>query len=60
MTQELCYLFNVVSNSENVPDEWRKGMIVRLPKKGNLINCNYNGEGLRCYHSLGKFCVQYF
>ena len=27
--QELCHLFNIVSGT--VPDEWRKGMIVRLP-----------------------------
>ena len=34
MAQELCHLFNIVWNSGTVPDEWRKGMIIRLPKKG--------------------------
>ena len=34
MAQELCHLFNIVWNFETVSDKWRKGMIVRLPKKG--------------------------
>ena len=34
MAQELCHLFNIVWNSGTVPDELRKGMIVRLPKRG--------------------------
>ena len=29
-----------------VPDEWRKGIIVELPKKGNLTDCN-NWTGIR-------------
>ena len=33
MAQELCHLFNIVLNSETVPDEFRKDMIVRLPKR---------------------------
>jgi len=25
---------------ENVPEEWRQGIIVKLPKKGDISNCN--------------------
>ena len=39
MAQELCHLLNIIWNSATVPDEWRKGMIVRLPKR-ELSNCN--------------------
>ena len=53
MAQELCHLFNIVWNSETVPDEWRKGMIVRLPKKGDLSNCN-NWQSITLLSVRGK------
>ena len=57
MAQELSHLFNIVWNSGTVPDEWRKGMIVRLPKKGHLSNCN-NWQGITPLSVPGKvFCA---
>ena len=56
MAQELCHLFNIVWNSETVPDEWRKGMIVGLPKKGDLSYC-YTWRGITLLSVPGKvFC----
>jgi hypothetical protein len=27
-------------NEGKVPADWKKGLIVKLPKKGNITNCN--------------------
>ena len=33
-----------VWESERVPNDWRCGLIIRLPKKGNLVECgNWRG-----------------
>ena len=32
--------------SERVPNDWRCGLIIRLPKKGNLMKCG-NGRGIK-------------
>ena len=34
----LTTLMNICWTSKMVPDEWRKGIIVELPKKGNLTD----------------------
>jgi endonuclease/exonuclease/phosphatase family metal-dependent hydrolase len=40
----LLKLCNEVWNSEKVPSSWRKGVIVKLPKKGDLRECgNWRG-----------------
>ena len=33
-------LFDLIWEQERVPDEWLKGIIVKLPKKGDLLDCN--------------------
>jgi len=33
---ELAYLFNLIYKNEDVPDDWRHGIIVTLPKKVRL------------------------
>ena len=38
-------LLNTCWTSKMVPDEWRKNMIVKLPKKGILTDCN-NWRGI--------------
>jgi hypothetical protein len=32
-------LFSDIWTSETIPDEWRRGVIVKIPKKGNLSIC---------------------
>ena len=36
----LRILFDKIWEKEVVPDEWLKGIIVKLPKKGDLLDCN--------------------
>ena len=38
-------LFTAVWNGEKVPDDWTKGVICKLPKKGALTDCN-NWRGI--------------
>ena len=40
MIQKLVHLFNLCWTKEQVSEEWRKGLIVKLPKKGNISDCN--------------------
>jgi len=36
----LTNLFSMVCQNKEVPTEWRNGIIVPLPKKGDLSDCN--------------------
>ena len=37
-------LFRTVWETEEIPEDWNCGLIVKLPKKGNLIDCgNWRG-----------------
>ena len=42
---EMEKLFKEVWDTEEVPDEWKQGLIVKLPKKGDLTVCG-NWRGL--------------
>ena len=45
--QMLVKLFNQAWEEEEVPDDWKKGIIVKLPKKGDLSVCdNWRGINL--------------
>ena len=42
--QILCKIFQDIWDTENIPQEWKKGTIVKLPKKGDLSDCgNWRG-----------------
>jgi hypothetical protein len=48
----LCNLFKKIWKQENIPEEWRKGLLFKLPKKGNVLNCsNRRGITLLCVSS---------
>ena len=52
----LVDLFNLVWEEEEVPAAWKKGIIVKLPKKGDLSNCS-NWRGINLLSVPGKvFC----
>ena len=37
-------LFTKIWNEEDIPRDWKKGILIKLPKKGDLGNCNnYRG-----------------
>ena len=38
-------LFEAIWKEETIPEDWRKGSIVKVPKKGNLTDCN-NWRGI--------------
>ena len=49
-------LFNLIWSEESVPNEWQDGEIVKLPKKGDLTDCN-NWRGITLLSVPGKvFC----
>ncbi|GFR60114.1 hypothetical protein ElyMa_000071300 [Elysia marginata] len=52
----LVGLFNKVWTEEKVSDAWKKGIIIKLPKKGHLSQSN-NWRGINLLSVLGKiFC----
>ena len=56
VVKELSQLFNTIWHTEDVPNEWRQGVIVPLPKKGCLSDCN-NWRGITLLSVPGKvFC----
>ena len=43
----LCTLFNHIRENMRVPDDWKKAIIVKVPKKGDLSKCdNFRGISL--------------
>ena len=35
----LLDLFNRIWSEEQVPEKWKKGLLIKLPKRGDLSNC---------------------
>jgi hypothetical protein len=58
-SQNLRYLlglFNKIWQEEKVPSKWKRGIIVKIPKKGNLSDCN-NWRGVTLLSVASKvFC----
>ena len=43
-TRKVMNLLEKIWNKEEIPETWRKGLIIKLPKKGNLKKCkNWRG-----------------
>jgi len=40
VSTELSHIFNLIRQAEDVPQDWRNGVTVTLPKKGNLDDCS--------------------
>ena len=51
--QTLAGIFNKVWNEEKVPDSWKRGIIIKLPKKGDLNVCE-NWRGINLLSVPGK------
>ena len=41
-------IFSDIRETENIPEDWKMGLIVKLHKKGDLSNCN-NWRGITFY-----------
>ena len=39
IVDQLHYLLNQIWTTEEIPTEWKKGLLVKLPKKGDLSQC---------------------
>jgi len=46
-------LFKKVWNSGQIPSEWKQGLIIKLPKKGDLTECR-NWRGITLLNIIGK------
>nr|KAG5694275.1 hypothetical protein BaRGS_031993 [Batillaria attramentaria] len=60
-TRELTRIFNRVWEEEEVPEKWKKGLIVKIPKKGDLKECkNWRGVTLLPVDSkiMGRVIIQ--
>ena len=45
--KQLYSLFNSIRKDQCVPEDWKKSLIVKVPKKGDLAECdNYRGISL--------------
>ena len=53
LIESLTLLLNNCWQHQLVPKEWRKRMIVKLPKKGSLSSCN-NWRGIKLLSIPGK------
>ena len=53
----LLPLFQKVWEEEVYPTEWKEGVIVKIPKKGNLTNCN-NWRGLTLLSMSSKIMAR--
>ena len=53
IVKEICHVCNVIWREERIPEDWQTGLIVRLPKKGNLSDCS-NWRGVTLLSIVGK------
>ena len=59
-TQKLHQVIQMIWENEVMPHEWLKGLIVKLPKKGNLKCTNWRGitRLVRASKVLGKILIE--
>jgi len=53
VAEQLVELFNMIWQDSDVPADWKKGVIIKLPKKGSLKDCN-NWRGITLLSTPGK------
>ena len=49
--------FTKIWNGDGIPNDWNKGVIIPIPKKGTLSDCN-NWRGINCYPYQVKHFVK--
>jgi len=53
VAEQLVELFNMIWQGVEVPADWKKGVIIKLPKIGSLKDCN-NWQGITLLSTPGK------
>ena len=53
--KELTRLFNRIWHEEKIPDKWKKGLIVKLPKR-DLKGCK-NWHGVTLLSVMGRVVI---
>jgi len=53
VAEQLAELFNMIWQDLEIPEDWKKGVIIKLPKKGSLKDCN-NWRGITLLSTPGK------
>ena len=53
ITEVLYELFTKIWDKEEIPEDWSKGLIVKLPKRGNLTDCD-NWRGITLIPEIMK------
>jgi hypothetical protein len=53
--EALLPLFHDIWTFETIPDDWKRGVIVKIPKKGDLSNCK-NWRGINQCVASKVFC----
>ena len=56
-TEMLYPLLNKLWEQEQVPEDWKKGHMVKLPKKGDMSSCN-NWRGIMLLSIPGKLLTR--
>jgi hypothetical protein len=54
--KELHTLFNTIWTTAKTPNDWRRGLIIKLAKKGNLTICG-NWHGFSHYNKLFRYSI---
>jgi hypothetical protein len=58
MTVELLYpLLKKIWKEEKIPEEWEKGLIIKISKKGDLSNCS-NWRGITLFSIPSKILTR--
>lgn len=57
MSEILCPIFEEIWLSEEIPPTWKEGIIIKLPKKGDLKECK-NWRGITILNVLNKLLAQ--
>ena len=56
-TNQISKILDLVWIRENVPSDWRKGLIIKLAKKGDLTCCG-NWRGITLIPDIAKIIIK--
>jgi len=57
VAEQLAKLFNLIWQDLEVPKDWKRGVIIKLPKIGSFNDCN-NWRGITLLSTPGKYSAE--